>query len=188
MIGCNVPILALVGLRSAGHRLATPALALFRTNAQLIQFYNTSAYFSSTSSQQQQSKQKRELSILFYGSDDFSLASLTLLSSKLIGHKDNNNNNNSYNDHPPKTVLKKLEVVTTSSINPVSAFCRQANIVCHQYDNYRVPENVFDLGVVSSFGRLIPKSMIDACPYGNCCLHLFLQFGLIWFMFTFQEC
>lgn len=100
---------------------------------------------------------ERELSILFYGSDDFSLASLRLLRKKF-----------KKNEAKQRTSIKRLEVVTNSDCNLISLYCKKVNLECHQFNTYTVPANQFDLGVVSSFGRLIPSHSIQSCHYGLC--------------------
>lgn len=114
------------------------------------------------------SQPSRLLSVLFYGSDDFSLESLRLLRGKLLQV---NNQEESVIKRPTeltstKTALSRLEVVTTSSGNPVYNYCKRTGLVCHSFDRFPFAEHRFDLGVVSSFGRLIPKAAIEACCYG----------------------
>ena len=100
-------------------------------------------------------KSARELSILFYGSDDFSIASLKLLHKKLL------------NPGLDATVIvKNIQVVTTKCNNPVSLYCKKTDLPITLFDEYTVPNDQFDLGVVSSFGRLIPSQAINACHFG----------------------
>lgn len=113
----------------------------------------------------QNSSSGRQLSVLFYGSDDFSLESLRLLKGKLkLAEEDRSNvikqGNNS------KVAIKRLEVVTTSANNQIYNYCKKTRIPCHFFEGFSVPANEFDLGVVSSFGRLIPRQAIEACLYG----------------------
>lgn len=100
--------------------------------------------------------QQKELSILFFGSDEFSLSSLKLLHQKFI-----------YPRSSSMTIIKNLQVVTTKINNPVSLFCQKVDLPVHYFDDYIVPNNYFDLGVISSFGRLIPSNVIESCKYGN---------------------
>ncbi|XP_027199559.1 methionyl-tRNA formyltransferase, mitochondrial isoform X2 [Dermatophagoides pteronyssinus] len=105
-------------------------------------------------------KSARELSILFYGSDDFSIASLKLLHKKLL------------NPGLDATVIvKNIQVVTTKCNNPVSLYCKKTDLPITLFDEYTVPNDQFDLGVVSSFGRLIPSQAINACHFGVFNIH-----------------
>lgn len=61
--------------------------------------------------------------------------------------------------------------MTTSSGNPVYNYCKRTGLVCHSFDRFPFAEHRFDLGVVSSFGRLIPKAAIEACRYGILNIH-----------------
>lgn len=97
----------------------------------------------------------RELSILFYGSDDFSLATIRLLRQKFTQTDENSN-----------VRIRNLEVVTNSECNVISTYCKNVNLKCHQFNTFTVESNRFHLGVVSSFGRLIPSRSIDSCQYG----------------------
>lgn len=100
--------------------------------------------------------QQKELSILFFGSDEFSLSSLKLLHQKFI-----------YPRSSSMTIIKNLQVVTTKINNPVSLFCQKVDLPVHYFDDYIVPNNYFDLGVISSFGRLITSNVIESCKYGK---------------------
>jgi hypothetical protein len=101
-----------------------------------------------------------QYSVLFYGSDDFSLDSLRLLHRKLA-----NGSNQPKNE--PKVGIKRLEIVTTSENNLVYNYCRKMDLPCHAFGSYSIPSDEFDFGVVSSFGRLIPKQAIEACHHGK---------------------
>lgn len=139
----------------------------FRQRSTLIHHFST----STTSS-------PRQLSVIFFGSDNFSIESLTLLRSKLII----NDNLTQHILHQNNVSIKQLEVVTTSKNNHVHNYCRKVDLPCHFFDTYTVPIHLFDLGVVSSFGRLIPKQMIEACHYGkypNCISYIIISYHIL---------
>lgn len=132
----------------------------------LVSRRNELGSFQNFSTQNQtNNNNNRNLSILFYGSDNFSIESLHLLQTKL------NENSKQQTNCKPLTKIKNLEVVTTSNNNQVYNYCKKADLPCHFFDKYTVPNNRFDLGVVSSFGRLIPKKSIESCSYGMLNVH-----------------
>lgn len=96
----------------------------------------------------------RLLSIIFYGSDDFSLVNLKLLHQKYISDESNDK------------LIRDLHLVTNSKFNTVSQFAKQNQLVSYQFP-YEVPPNHYDIGIVASFGHLIPKSAINACRFGD---------------------
>ncbi|KAH7640362.1 methionyl-trna formyltransferase [Dermatophagoides farinae] len=105
-------------------------------------------------------EKQKSLSILFYGSDDFSIASLKLLHKKLLNP-----------ELDSMVIVKNIQVVTTKCNNPVSLYCKKVDLPIILFDGYTVPNDQFDLGVVSSFGRLIPSQAINACHYGMFNIH-----------------
>lgn len=63
-------------------------------------------------------------------------------------------------------LLSKLEIVTTVSshkANHVQKFAEKEKLQLHSFP-YAVPQNVFDLGLVVSFGHLLPESVISNFP------------------------
>ena len=52
----------------------------------------------------------------------------------------------------------------------VAKFSRQKSILTFSWP-YSVPQNVYDVGIVVSFGHLIPKESIDACKHGIINVH-----------------
>ncbi|KAJ8961726.1 hypothetical protein NQ318_021326 [Aromia moschata] len=94
--------------------------------------------------------------VLFFGADEFSIYSLKALHSEYL----------------KKTVLNKLEVVTTikGKWNPVRKYANEHKICVHSWPN-QVPKNEFDLGLVVSFGHLIPEAIITQFPFGMLNVH-----------------
>ena len=64
-----------------------------------------------------------------------------------------------------------MQVVCIPSHNvPVKQFVNDHNLVLHEWPD--VPDlNTFDVGVVVSFGKLIPSSVINKFPYGMINVH-----------------
>jgi methionyl-tRNA formyltransferase len=91
----------------------------------------------------------RSISILFYGSDDFSLTSVKLLHQKLLTEQ----------------IITKLELVTGSDKNIICKYALNNQLKCHKYP-YKFGHNCYDIGVVASFGKLIPEYAINACRLG----------------------
>uniref|UniRef100_A0A3Q3XD09 Methionyl-tRNA formyltransferase, mitochondrial n=1 Tax=Mola mola TaxID=94237 RepID=A0A3Q3XD09_MOLML len=93
--------------------------------------------------------------LLFFGSDEFAVESLKLLSSSRSSSKG---------------IVETLEVVTLSSDVPVKRFAQQNHLPVQSWP----PENVdgqFDVGVVVSFGRLLHERLINKFPYGILNVH-----------------
>nr|XP_046248630.1 methionyl-tRNA formyltransferase, mitochondrial [Scatophagus argus] len=93
--------------------------------------------------------------LLFFGSDQFALESLKLLSSS-----------RSCGDG----IVESLEVVTLSSDVPVKKFAQENHLPVHPWP----PDNVdgqFDVGVVVSFGCLLHERLINKFPYGILNVH-----------------
>lgn len=62
-------------------------------------------------------------------------------------------------------MIRHLEVVTLSSNEDsvINKYAKDNNLKLHIYP-CDVQENKFDIGVVTSFGRLIPENIINAFP------------------------
>lgn len=93
--------------------------------------------------------------LLFFGSDQFAVESLKLLTSS----RDANGG-----------IVKKLEVVTLSANVPVQRFAQHNHLPVHSWP----PNNVdgqFDVGVVVSFGCLLPERLINEFPFGILNVH-----------------
>ncbi|KAK6636615.1 hypothetical protein RUM43_010277 [Polyplax serrata] len=90
--------------------------------------------------------------IVFFGSDDFSLGHL----SELLNERKNG-------------VIKNIEVVTASSENILYKFSSSKSIKVHLW-----PPDLkgnYDIGVVASFGKLIPEHLINLFPLGIINVH-----------------
>uniref|UniRef100_A0A8D8YHV2 Methionyl-tRNA formyltransferase, mitochondrial n=2 Tax=Cacopsylla melanoneura TaxID=428564 RepID=A0A8D8YHV2_9HEMI len=96
--------------------------------------------------------------ILFFGTDEFSVKSLHLLSAKYQTH----------------TLISKLEVVSSEKgkHSPVIKFAKDEKLVLHHWpvDPDIIKDN-YDIGIVVSFGHLIPSKIIDAFPLGMINVH-----------------
>lgn len=62
-------------------------------------------------------------------------------------------------------ILNKLEVVTSfkNKKNPVYEFATKQNTATHDWP-VNVPDNGFHVGIVVSFGHLIPENIIKKFP------------------------
>ncbi|XP_076011973.1 methionyl-tRNA formyltransferase, mitochondrial isoform X2 [Genypterus blacodes] len=93
--------------------------------------------------------------VLFFGSDDFAVESLKLLTrSRSSGEK----------------IVERLEVVALSSNVPVRSFAQENDLRVHTWPPKDV-DGRFDVGVVVSFGCLLPEKLISTFPYGILNLH-----------------
>lgn len=96
----------------------------------------------------------RPLNVAFFGSDLFSLHILEHLHQRLCDEK---------------SPIRRLEVVTTvSSSNTVKNAAKQLQLVTHtwpQTDSLTSGSAVqFDLGILASFGQLLPRRLIESFP------------------------
>ena len=113
--------------------------------------------------------------ILFFGTDNFSVATLKELHSWVILHNTKQENHNQSDIKQSNNLC--LEVCTSQMkhlIQPVKVYAEQESIPVHSWPPD--PSNVikqldFDLGVVASFGHLIPKNIIDSFPLGMLNVH-----------------
>ncbi len=94
--------------------------------------------------------------VLFFGTDEFSLATLSALDRER---------------QRPQGCVSHLEVCVSpkgkkSSPSPVSAFAARQGLRTHEHplEVAEVVETEFHLGVVASFGHLISKKIIEAFP------------------------
>ena len=92
-------------------------------------------------------------SILFLGSDSFSLESL-----KILFH----NKSKAHVDH--------IEVCSSSYENAIGKFCKQNQIPFSKWPDLERSKQ-FDVGVVSSFGHLISSRIIKSCKLGMINVH-----------------
>lgn len=90
---------------------------------------------------------RQALNLLFFGSDRFSVVSLKALVS--LKH--------------PLTIVTKKDCL-------VNDFAKDVGLTVH-YWPFIVPRDEFDVGVVVSFGYLIPSASIEACKHGMVNVH-----------------
>uniref|UniRef100_A0A182XJX3 Methionyl-tRNA formyltransferase, mitochondrial n=1 Tax=Anopheles quadriannulatus TaxID=34691 RepID=A0A182XJX3_ANOQN len=98
------------------------------------------------------------LKVLFFGTDHFSLPSLKSIHTNLV------NNGR----------VERLEVVTSfkAAKNPVKQYSRAAGLPLHDWAACTpATAGRFDLGVVVSFGHLIPETFIDCFDRGMLNVH-----------------
>ncbi|KAL4113371.1 hypothetical protein QTP88_017003 [Uroleucon formosanum] len=96
--------------------------------------------------------------VMFFGNDDFSVKSLQMLTSKMR----------------TQTIISKVDVVTTStgSGNNVISFAKEEKLDIYDWPvNTSLLEGKYDIGVVVSFGRLIPEKIIKCFPQGMINVH-----------------
>lgn len=96
--------------------------------------------------------------VLFYGSDSFSLKSLQLL------------NQNRLKKTELPQVIDTIKVVCPKLKGPVADYAIGEGIGIAEWP-YTVPAGAFDVGIVVSFGHLIPASSIRACKHGMINVH-----------------
>ncbi|XP_044742867.1 methionyl-tRNA formyltransferase, mitochondrial [Chrysoperla carnea] len=94
--------------------------------------------------------------VMFFGTDEFSVCSLDKL----------------YSTCREGSVINQLEVVTSvkNKANPVQRYAVSNKIQFHNWPCGNVDQK-FDIGVVVSFGKLIPKSIIHEFPLGMINVH-----------------
>ncbi|GLV45247.1 uncharacterized protein CBL_05348 [Carabus blaptoides fortunei] len=93
---------------------------------------------------------------MFFGTDDFSVSSLKSLN----------------NEFKTGTLISNLEVVTSAKakLNPVRIYARKENLILHGWP-VTILENKFDIGIVVSFGHLIPSDIIEKFNLGIINVH-----------------
>ncbi|XP_015782153.1 methionyl-tRNA formyltransferase, mitochondrial [Tetranychus urticae] len=109
---------------------------------------------------------KSSLSVIFYGSDVFSLASLQKLYNLLTVPADFKTVKGSSNE----CLIDRLEIVTKNDLNRVAQFAKAKGLTVHQWP-HRLKPDCYDLGVVVSFGQLIDEESIKSCKYGMINVH-----------------
>ncbi|XP_072237187.1 methionyl-tRNA formyltransferase, mitochondrial isoform X2 [Leuresthes tenuis] len=93
--------------------------------------------------------------LLFFGTDQFAVESLKLLTTSR---------------NSTEGIVENLEVVTLPGDVPVKRFAQQNNLTLHSWP----PDNIdgqFDVGVVVSFGCLLHERLINKFPYGILNVH-----------------
>ncbi|CAK9832641.1 Methionyl-tRNA formyltransferase, mitochondrial [Anthophora retusa] len=93
--------------------------------------------------------------VLFFSTDEFGLESLKMLHKKY-----------------DSKVLQRLEVVTKEqkNENPIMKYAKQNNILIHEWP-IEINVSEFHIGVLVSFGYLIPSKIINAFPLGMINVH-----------------
>nr|XP_015198779.1 PREDICTED: methionyl-tRNA formyltransferase, mitochondrial isoform X2 [Lepisosteus oculatus] len=94
--------------------------------------------------------------IVFFGTDDFALESLKILTESRQKHSER--------------LIDTLEVVTLPKELPVRRFASQNDLPIHDWPDMNLREQ-FDVGVVVSFGCLLRKNLIEQFPYGILNVH-----------------
>jgi len=102
----------------------------------------------------------KELKIMFFGTDEFALQSLSSLHSEYLSGG----------------CVQELEVtcLAMKTLVPATAkYANENNIKLHKWppDINLIAEEKFDLGVVASFGQLIPAKVISSFPLGMINVH-----------------
>ncbi|KAK8733126.1 hypothetical protein OTU49_006773 [Cherax quadricarinatus] len=102
-------------------------------------------------------KSKPPWDIMFFGTDEFSLKSLTAL----------------HREQQRSGLVGRLDVVSIPSKKTVFAvrqYCQKEGLPIQDWPVV-VPHGIYDVGVVASFGRLIPAAVIQAFPLGILNIH-----------------
>ena len=141
----------------------------------LLNDQGTRSTFSNSSSRK--AAQTRPKKILFFGTDDFSLPTLKGIHEWVqYGSVQNQVVEKIGEDCEKQTVMGKLEVCTSQMkhlIQPVKVYAEQENLIVRPWppDPSVIKREGFDLGVIASFGHLIPKKIIEAFPLGMLNVH-----------------
>ncbi|XP_054165633.1 methionyl-tRNA formyltransferase, mitochondrial-like [Oppia nitens] len=122
------------------------------------------------------SSSSNQLSVLFYGSDDFSLPTLRLLADNYqlaaAVDDDDGGDGGSGQQQQQRQVIRQLDVVLSSPKNIIARYAHDRQLTCHEFP-YDLPptDGVYDIGVVASFGHLIPGRAIRSCRLGMLNIH-----------------
>ncbi|KAL3209125.1 hypothetical protein MRX96_038343 [Rhipicephalus microplus] len=110
--------------------------------------------------------------VIFYGSDSFSLKSLQTFERKQVCYPICRTVQGTATlkktDIPQ--VVDSIKVVCPKLKGLVADYALKKDLPVSEWP-YAVPNNTFDVGVVVSFGHLIPASSIHACKYGMINVH-----------------
>ncbi|KAI8790458.1 methionyl-tRNA formyltransferase, mitochondrial [Biomphalaria glabrata] len=98
--------------------------------------------------------------ILFFGTDEFSLKILESLNENRLSHSKHK-------------VVDCLHIVHPNVKNPspVLRYAALSDLSGFEWPTNNIQTNAYDVGVLASFGHLIPKKVIDAFPYGIINVH-----------------
>ncbi|XP_053699124.1 methionyl-tRNA formyltransferase, mitochondrial [Sabethes cyaneus] len=137
--------------------LKTMCRNIFEYRRKLVSFRPADVHtcFHCTSSQES----KSSLRLLFFGTDSFSLPSLRIL------------NENRKSKQGP---ICSLQVVTSfkAKKNPLKQYAQAEGLQLHDWPfRYSNVQQDFDLGIVVSFGHMIPESLISAFRLGMLNVH-----------------
>ncbi|KAJ8396737.1 hypothetical protein AAFF_G00015750 [Aldrovandia affinis] len=115
-----------------------------------------SRYKSAHRNEEKDVRTKAPWRILFFGTDEFAMESLKILS---VSRQESSDR-----------VVESLEVVTLGQNVPVRRFARENKLVVHDWPSVN-PRGQFDVGVVVSFGCLLHEALIRQFPYGILNVH-----------------
>ncbi|KAK7096134.1 methionyl-tRNA formyltransferase, mitochondrial-like [Littorina saxatilis] len=101
---------------------------------------------------------KPPFNILFFGTDSFALETLTALQKNRLNTSEGR-------------VVDKLDVVSTSQKSAVSKFAEKQDLRLLTWPPDLGDLDAYDLGVLVSFGRLVPRKVIAKLPYGILNVH-----------------
>ncbi|BFZ19449.1 hypothetical protein BsWGS_22488 [Bradybaena similaris] len=107
-------------------------------------------------------KSKAPWRVLFFGTDEFSLGTLKAL------------HENSLLRTSDKCVVETLHIVHpwTKKPTPVTSYATLCDLLGHEWPTQEVGKrHNYDVGVLASFGHLIPKKLVEAFPYGILNVH-----------------
>lgn len=112
------------------------------------------------------------LSIAYFGSDQFSVHSL----SKLVTYHRNNTNNVSSIDVITRSIKATGRKLKSFVDLPIGDYCASENITIHRADSSQEIMNIlsqgnFNLAIAVSYGKLIPEDFIKRMEYGGLNVH-----------------
>ncbi|KAB0790244.1 hypothetical protein PPYR_15420 [Photinus pyralis] len=122
----------------------------------LFKFVRNKKYFSRIYTHSQ-CKVKPPWKVIFYGTDEFSVESLKVLCK----------------EYRHGSLLSNLEVVTSPKAkkNPIEVYSQQEKLLVHKYPVDEIKCGNFDIGIVVSFGHLIPANIIKSFNLGMLNVH-----------------
>ncbi|KAK6184660.1 hypothetical protein SNE40_007091 [Patella caerulea] len=101
-------------------------------------------------------KQYPPWNVLFFGTDEFSVETLKSLHESQLEDKNR--------------LVNKLEVVCNPGQSTIRQYAVQFHLKIHDWP-VNIKKGKYDVGVLASFGRLIPASVINSFPYGILNVH-----------------
>ncbi|XP_043251399.1 methionyl-tRNA formyltransferase, mitochondrial isoform X1 [Colletes gigas] len=146
MVFFNLPISGTKQFLYTSRKLKKTLLSIVKTTAHCY-VYNRESHAIS---------QNAPWNVLFFGTDEFSVESLKIL-----------------HDKRKSKVLQRLEVVTVNKgkENAIIKYAKENGIIIHEWPiEINVPKK-FHIGIVVSFGHLIPSNIIDSFPLGMLNVH-----------------